>query len=322
MLYRGRPVSLPHLLRYLYQEPCSAKLGGFALLSSLLFSDGTPPLTGTVTRFAPSPTGDLHLGHAYSALFAADQAERDGGTFLLRIEDIDVTRCRAEYEATNLDDLRWLGLSWAEPVRRQSEHFDFYRAAVDLLEEMGLLYRCFLSRRELNETLSAPHGAPAEAPTDTDKLLTEAERNRRLDSGAPFTLRLRMERALERTGALDWTDRQRGTQQARPEMFGDVVLARRDIPTSYHLAVILDDALQGITLVTRGEDLLEATHIHRLLQALLDLPTPDYQHHGLVRDEDGKRLAKREQSIAIRDLRAAGHSAGDVCAMARNQASD
>lgn len=327
MFRHGRPVSLPHLLRYLYQEPCSAKLGGFALSSSLLFPDGTPPLTGTVTRFAPSPTGDLHLGHAYSALYAADLAAREDGTFLLRIEDIDVTRCRPEHEAANLEDLRWLGLTWPEPVRRQSEHFGFYQTALDQLEEMGLLYRCFLSRRELarrelGDALSAPHGAPAEAPTDTDKLLTEAERQRRLDSGAPFALRLRMARALERTGPLVWTDRQRGAQQARPEIFGDVVLARRDIPTSYHLAVTLDDALQGITLVTRGEDLLDATHVHRLLQALLDLPTPDYQHHGLLRDEDGKRLAKRDQSIAIRDLRAAGHSAGEVCAMARNQGSD
>lgn len=321
MLRRGRPVSLPRLLRYLYQEPCSAKLGGFALSSSLLFPDGTPPLTGTVTRFAPSPTGDLHLGHAYAALFAADLAARDGGTFLLRIEDIDVTRCRPENAVTNLDDLRWLGLSWMEPVRRQSEHFGFYRAALDQLDKMGLLYRCFLSRSELGDALSAPHGAPADAPTDTDELITEAERHRRLESGAPFALRLRMARAIERAGPLDWTDRKRGTQQARPEIFGDVVLARRDVPTSYHLAVTLDDALQGITLVTRGEDLLEATHIHRLLQALLDLPTPDYQHHGLLRDEDGKRLSKRAQSTSIKDLRAAGHSAWDVCSMARNHGS-
>lgn len=288
----------------------------------MLFPDGTPPLTGTVTRFAPSPTGDLHLGHAYSALFAADLAARDGGTFLLRIEDIDTTRCRPEHETANLEDLRWLGLSWPEPVRRQSEHFGFYRIALDLLEEMGLLYRCFLSRRELGDALSAPHGTPAEAPTDTDELLPEAERQRRLAAGAPFALRLRMARALELTGPLVWTDRQRGEQQARPEMFGDVVLARKDIPTSYHLAVTLDDALQGITLVTRGEDLLAATHIHRLLQALLDLPTPDYLHHGLLLDKDGNRLAKRDQSTAIRDLRSAGHSAEEVCAMAMSQAPD
>lgn len=313
MLRRGRPVSLPLLLRYLYQEWLLAKFWRHTLSVSSI----SPSLTGTLTRFAPSPTGDLHLGHAYSALFAADIAARDGGTFLLRIEDIDVTRCRPEHEAANLEDLRWLGLSWPEPVRRQSEHFGFYQTALDRLEEMGLLYRCFLSRRELGAALSAPHGAPVDAPTDTDKLLPDDERQRRFAAGAPFALRLRMARALERTGPLSWTDRKRGVQQARPEMFGDVVLARRDIPTSYHLAVTLDDALQGITLVTRGEDLLDATHIHRLLQALLDLPTPDYLHHGLLRGKDGKRLAKRDQSIAIRDLRAAGHSPEEVRAMAQ-----
>ena len=277
---------------------------------------------GTVTRFAPSPTGDLHLGHAYSALLAADLAARERGIFLLRTEDIDITRCRAEHESANLQDLRWLGLSWPEPVRRQSAHFCFYQTALDRLQEMGLLYRCFLSRRELGDALSAPHGAPVEAPTDTDQLLTEAERQRRLDAGAPFSLRLRMERALERTGPLVWTDRQYGTQQSRPEMFGDVVLARRDIPTSYHLAVTLDDALQGVTLVTRGEDLLNATHIHRLLQALLGLPTPDYLHHALLLDDDGKRLAKRDQSITIRELRNSGYGREEVCAMARKQGSD
>lgn len=318
MLRRARPVSLPRLLRYLYQEPFPAKLWRHTLSAASL----PLPSAETVTRFAPSPTGNLHLGHVYSALFAADQAKRDGGTFLLRIEDIDLTRCKPEHEAANLEDLRWLGLSWPEPVRRQSEHFDFYRAALDRLEEMGLLYRCFLSRRELNDALSAPHGTPRIVPADTDKYLSDAERQRRLDTGSPFALRLRMARAIERVGPLVWTDRQRGDQQARPEIFGDVVLARRDIPTSYHLAVTLDDALQGITLVTRGEDLLDSTHIHRLLQALLDLPTPDYHHHGLLCGKDGKRLAKRDRSIAIRDLRAAGHSPGEVCAMVRSASSD
>ncbi|MBO6560120.1 MAG: tRNA glutamyl-Q(34) synthetase GluQRS [Nisaea sp.] len=272
--------------------------------------------SGTVTRFAPSPTGDLHLGHAYSALFAAEAAAREGGSFLLRIEDIDVTRCRPEIEARNLEDLRWLGLDWPEPVRRQSEHFADYQAALDRLGEMGLLYRCYLSRRELNETLSAPHGAPETAPTDTDRLLSDEERAKREEEGASFALRLRMARAMERTGPLTWHDRGKGAQQARPEIFGDVVLARRDIPTSYHLSVTLDDALQGVTLVTRGEDLFEATHIHRLLQALLGLPVPDYQHHGLLRDMTGKRLAKRHQSAAIRDLRAEGLTPEEVRGMA------
>ena len=248
------------LTLYLYYEWLLAKFRRYTLSVPV----NSPALSGTVTRFAPSPTGDLHLGHAYSALLAADLAAQGKGTFLVRIEDIDITRCRAEHESANLQDLRWLGLSWPEPVRRQSAHFCFYQTALDRLQDMGLLYRCFLSRRELSEALSAPHGAPTEAPMDTDQLLTEAERQRRLDSGAPFSLRLRMARALERTGPLVWTDRHGGTQQSRPEMFGDVVLARRDIPTSYHLAVTLDDALQGVTLVTRGEDLLHATHIHRL----------------------------------------------------------
>ncbi|WP_420403996.1 tRNA glutamyl-Q(34) synthetase GluQRS [Nisaea sp.] len=260
----------------------------------------------TVTRFAPSPTGDLHLGHAYSALFAAEAAQRGGGIFLLRIEDIDLTRCKPEYERRNIEDLRWLGLSWPEPVRRQSEHFADYQAALDRLEEMDLLYRCFLSRRELSEALSAPHGTPESAPTDTDKLLSADERARRAKDGTPYALRLRMARALERTGPLSWYDRNKGLQQARPELFGDVVLARREIPTSYHLSVTVDDALQGVTLVTRGEDLFQSTHIHRLLQALLGLPTPDYDHHGLLLDEEGKRLSKRALSTSIHDLRAEG----------------
>lgn len=234
----------------------------------------------------------------------------------MRIEDIDLTRCKPEFETRNLEDLRWLGLSWPEPVRRQSEHFDDYRAALERLEEMGLLYRCFLSRRELNEALSAPHGAPESAPTDTDLLIPEEEREKRAEEGTPFTLRLRMARAMDRTGPLTWHDRERGEQVARPEIFGDVVLARRDIPTSYHLSVTLDDALQEVTLVTRGEDLLDSTHIHRLLQALLDLPVPEYHHHGLLRDDAGKRLAKRYQSAALRDLRAAGVSPEEVRLMA------
>jgi len=201
-------------------------------------------------------------------------------------------------------------------VRRQSEHFADYQAALDRLEKMGLLYRCFLSRRELNEALSAPHGTPRSAPTDTDKLLSEAERARRAEQGMPYALRLRMARALERTGPLSWHDRGKGLQQARPELFGDVVLARREIPTSYHLSVTVDDALQGVSLVTRGEDLFQSTHIHRLLQALLDLPTPDYHHHGLLLDADGKRLSKRALSTSIRDLRAQGLSPQEVCRMA------
>lgn len=283
-----------------------------------LLSAAPPPSPArqTITRFAPSPTGDLHLGHAYSALFAAEQAKRDGGRFLIRIEDIDITRCRQEFEVRNLEDLRWLGLDWPEPVRRQSEHFAEYGAAIDKLAQMGLLYRCYLSRRELSDALSAPHGAPETAPTDTDKLIPEEERLRREEAGEAFALRLRMAEAMRLAGPLTWHDRSRGTQQARPEIFGDVVLARREIPTSYHLSVTVDDALQQISLVTRGEDLFESTHLHRLLQALLGLPVPDYHHHRLLLDGKGGRLAKRSQSPTLRALRAAGKSAEKVRAMA------
>lgn len=276
----------------------------------------------TVTRFAPTPTGYLHLGHAYSAWFAAETARREEGTFLLRIEDIDATRCRPEFETAIAEDLRWLGLDWPEPVRRQSEHFADYRAALDRLTEMGLIYPCFLSRKELKEALEAPHLEPRLDPDgpvvfDSDGMMDEAERRRRMNADEPYALRLRVRRAMEIAGPLVWFDRDQGRQEARPEMFGDVVLARKDVPTSYHLAVTLDDALQEVSLVTRGEDLFQATHVHRLLQALLDLPVPEYRHHGLLADAEGKRLAKRRQSQSIRDLRAAGLTPEAVMAMAR-----
>ena len=262
----------------------------------------------TTTRFAPSPTGLLHLGHAYSALHAAAYGDR----FLLRVEDIDVTRCRPEFEAALLEDLAWLGLIWEPPVRRQSEHLDDYRAALDRLEAMGLLYKCFHSRKELNAALSAPHHAPMSGPdgpavTDTDTLMDAEERARREVAGEAYALRLRMAEAIRQAGPLAWTDRTHGDQAARPELFGDVVLARKDIATSYHLAVTVDDALQGVTLVTRGEDLFQATHVHRLLQALLDLPVPEWAHHPLLVDpETGRRFAKRDRSLTLRALRASG----------------
>ncbi len=263
----------------------------------------------TVTRFAPSPTGLLHLGHAYSAL----RAEAAGDRFLLRIEDIDGARCRPEFEAQILEDLAWLGLRWETPVRRQSDHMDDYRAALDRLDAMGLLYKCFHSRRELEAALSAPHGLPAggdgPAVTDTDRLMDAGERARREAAGEPYALRLRMAEALRHTGPLTWTDRRRGRQTARPERFGDVVLARKDVATSYHLAVTVDDALQGITLVTRGEDLFDATDIHVLLQALLELATPEFEHHPLIVDPaTGRRFAKRDRSVTLAALRASGAS--------------
>ncbi len=277
----------------------------------------------TTTRFAPSPTGLLHLGHAYSALHAASFVDRaaggrSGDRFLVRLEDIDITRCRPEFEAAILEDLAWLGLNWERPVRRQSDHLDDYRAALDRLDAMGLLYKCFHSRKELDAALSAPHHRPMMGPdgpavTDTDALMPDDERARRDAAGEPCALRLRMAEALRRTGPLTWTDRTHGEQVGRPEAFGDVVLARKDVATSYHLAVTVDDALQGVTLVTRGEDLFQASHVHRLLQALLDLPVPDYAHHPLLADpETGRRFAKRDRSLTLRALRESGVSAAEV----------
>lgn len=268
------------------------------------------------TRFAPSPTGYLHLGHALSAFDAAEAAA--GGRFLLRIEDIDTTRCRPDFTAAIEEDLAWLGLDWERPVRRQSEHFAEYQAALDRLREMDLLYPCVLSRKELAAATAGLETTPDGAPriTDTDRILDPGLYRDRLASGAPSALRLRMAKAIsvatERVGPLIWSDLRHGDRTANPEAHGDVVLARKETPTSYHLSVVLDDALQGITLVTRGMDLFEATDIHRLLQALLDLPVPRYRHHDLILGPDGKRLAKSHGSIAIRELRAQGLTPEDI----------
>jgi glutamyl-Q tRNA(Asp) synthetase len=273
-----------------------------------------------VTRFAPSPTGHLHLGHAHSALFAWHAAKRSGGRFLLRIEDIDLGRCRPDFEEAIYEDLDWLGLAWEDPVRRQSERMDDYRQALSRLEEAGLLYPCFCTRKEIRAELarapSAPHGPDGPVYPGTCRGLDIEARAARIQSGAPYALRLDMSRAFALAGPLAWHDRGAGRQEADPTRFGDVVLARRDIATSYHLAVTLDDALQGVTLVTRGTDLFAASHIHRLLQALLDLPVPDWHHHGLIHDETGKRLAKRHDALAIRTLREAGKSPAEVRALA------
>ena len=262
-----------------------------------------------VTRFAPSPTGWLHLGHACAALFAQGQAA--GGRFLIRLEDIDVTRARPEYEGAIFEDLAWLGLEWEQPVRRQSDHFADYRSALAKLEALGVLYPCFCTRREIQEEIAlagnAPQGPDGPLYPGTCRNRAAAERLQRTEAGESYALRLDVEKAaLLVEGELEWTDRERGCFVARPAVFGDVVLARKDTPASYHLAVVVDDALQGITLVTRGEDLLEATHLHRLLQALLGLPVPEWQHHRLITDESGKRLAKRDDARSLRSLRAAG----------------
>lgn len=268
------------------------------------------------TRFAPSPTGWLHLGHAFAALFAAQQA--DGGRFLVRLEDIDATRARAEYEEAIDEDLAWLGLSWEKPVRRQSDHFDDYRAALSQLEAKGLLYPCFCTRREIQDEIAraghAPHGPDGPLYPGTCRHLDADERQIRLASGAAYALRLDVMKARSLLDAsLTFTDLSRGEITADPFIFGDVVLARKDTPASYHLAVVVDDALQGVTLVTRGEDLLPATHLHRLLQHLLSLPVPRWHHHRLITDESGKRLAKRDDARSLRNLREVGWTPNRVC---------
>jgi glutamyl-Q tRNA(Asp) synthetase len=273
-----------------------------------------------VFRFAPSPNGYLHLGHALSALLNADMARAAGGRLLLRIEDIDAARCRPEYEAAIFEDLAWLGLRWDEPVRRQSEHLDEYRAALARLDEMGLVYPAFESRAEISRLIAAreaegpwprdPDGAPL-YPGDA-KHLSAAERARRIAAGEPYALRLDMQAALARAGPLTWIetgagpDGETGTVPADPARWGDVVLARKDVPGSYHLAVVVDDAAQGVTDVVRGRDLFHATSVHRLLQALLGLPAPRYHHHRLLLDVDGRKLSKSTRATGLRELREQG----------------
>jgi len=269
-----------------------------------------------VTRFAPSPTGDLHLGHAFSALTAFAAARSAGGRFLVRIEDIDRGRCRPAFIESILTDLAWLGLDWEQPVRRQSEHFDAYRAALDTLSAQGLLYPCFCTRKDIAGAGHAPHGPDGPLYPGTCRALSAAERAERRESGQPFALRLDSAAAIRRSGPLSWHDCSAGTVTARPDLFGDVVLARKDCPASYHLAVTLDDARQGVTLVTRGEDLFAATHVHRLLQALFELPVPDYRHHPLLTGPDGRRLAKRDHARTLRALRDEGHSPAEVRVLA------
>ncbi|TAL00249.1 MAG: tRNA glutamyl-Q(34) synthetase GluQRS [Rhodospirillaceae bacterium] len=281
---------------------------------------GPPPIQ-KVTRFAPSPTGLLHLGHAYAAHYAA-HAAGTGGRFLLRLEDIDRGRCRTEFEAALLDDLAWLGLRWEQPVRRQSEHFPDYERGLRGLRDRGLVYPCFCTRAEVQREMAAAAGAPHQTGPDgpiypgTCRHLTMTERQTRMATGTPFAWRLDMAAARAATGVLTWHDARAGDITATPEIFGDVVIARKDIPTSYHLACTWDDALQGVTTVTRGTDLFQATHIHRLLQALLDLPAPDYDHHPLILGPDGRKFSKRDKAPTLRALREAGHTPDDVIAMA------
>jgi glutamyl-Q tRNA(Asp) synthetase len=280
-----------------------------------------------VFRFAPSPNGFLHLGHAYSALLNDEMARAMNGVLLLRIEDIDAARCRPQYAAAIIEDLRWLGISWQQDgVRRQSEHFGDYQAAVTRLEAMGLLYPSFESRSEI-AALVAERDRAGHWPRDPDgvpfypgraRKMSKAERDRRRRDGEPFALRLAMDAAVARAGALAWTENgigpqsQAGVVVAAPQMWGDVVLARKEAPTSYHLAVAIDDALQGVTDIVRGQDLFWSTGIHRLLQALLGLPEPAYHHHQLILDAGGRKLSKSTLATSLRDLRATGATPADV----------
>ena len=279
-----------------------------------------------IFRFAPSPNGYLHLGHAYSALLNFDMAREIGGRLLLRIEDIDAARCRPEYEAAIYEDLAWLGLSWQSPARRQSEHFDDYGAAVAKLEAAGLVYPSFESRSEI-AALVAERERAGRWPRDPDgvplypgraRKMPAAERERRLRDGEPYALRLAMDAAVARAGVLTWTETGAGPQTqsglvaAVPQMWGDVIIARKEVPTSYHLAVAVDDALQGVTEVVRGQDLFFSTSIHRLLQAMLGLPEPIYHHHKLIVDAAGQKLSKSNAATSLRELRATGASPADV----------
>jgi glutamyl-Q tRNA(Asp) synthetase len=279
-----------------------------------------------VFRFAPSPNGYLHLGHAFSALLNLDLTRRSGGRLLLRIEDIDATRCRPEFEAAIYQDLGWLGIAWETPVRRQSGNLADYRAAIDKLIAQGLVYPAFESRAEIAR-LVAQREANAPWPRDPDgaplypgtaKLLAPDARARWLESGAPYALRLDMAAACARAGDLGWSehgegpDGETGVVAARPQAWGDVILARRETPTSYHLSVVVDDALQGVSDVVRGQDLFWSTSVHRLLQALLGLPQPAYRHHRLMLDGEGRKLSKSSAATGLRELRAAGATPADI----------
>jgi glutamyl-Q tRNA(Asp) synthetase len=279
-----------------------------------------------ILRFAPSPNGYLHLGHAYSALLNHDMARELGGRLLLRIEDIDRERSRPEFEAAIYEDLAWLGISWLEPVRRQSEHFADYEIALEKLDALRLLYPSFESRSEI-AALVAERERNGRWPRDPDgaplypgrgRKLTAAERKRRVEAGEAYALRLAIDAAVTQTGVLTWSEAgrgphdQTGTVTAAPLMWGDVVVARKETPTSYHLAVTIDDALQGVTDVVRGQDLFWSTSIHRLLQALLGLPEPVYHHHRLILDADGRKLSKSTEAKSLRDLRAGGATPQDI----------
>lgn len=282
----------------------------------------TRSFTPRVFRFAPSSNGYLHLGHAYSALLNFELARATGGRFLLRVEDIDIERCRPEFEQAIYDDLSWLGLSWERSVRRQSEHFSDYASALATLAAQGLTYPCFCTRGEIMNAVARRSGWPQDPDGSplypgTCKLLTSEERQRRLAAGRAAALRIDMEAALAKAGrTLGWREMRASCQMhevtAEPALWGDATLSRKDIAASYHIAVVVDDALQGVTDVVRGEDLFMATSLHRLLQALLGLPAPTYHHHALVRDDLGRKLSKSARAKPLRALRQGGLSPAAV----------
>jgi glutamyl-Q tRNA(Asp) synthetase len=273
-------------------------------------------MTVPVFRFAPSPNGHLHLGHAYSALLNQRMAQATGGRLLLRMEDIDRERCTPELERSMQEDLRWIGLDWEQPVRRQSEHFAIYRQALDRLIAMDLVYPAFLSRggirHEIEKTAATdwprdPDGALLYPPVDRE--LSKCERDRRISAGQPFSWRLHMDHAIAHAGEpLSWREIAPAEARinARPQDWGDVIIARKDMPTSYHLSVVIDDALQGVTHVVRGKDLFHATSVHRLLQQIFGIEPPLYHHHALILDRDGEKLSKSRKDVSLRDLRDAG----------------
>jgi len=272
----------------------------------------------TITRFAPSPTGYLHLGHAFAALTAAAAGSR----FLVRLEDIDATRCRPEYEAALFEDLAWLGLAWEEPVLRQSARMDAYAAALARLKTAGLVYPCFCTRAaiaaEIARAGDAPSGPDGALYPGTCRSLSADECAGKIAAGMPYALRLDAAKAADVVGTLSFEEQGAGPNgetghiTVDPELFGDVVLARKEIPSAYHLAVVVDDAYQGVTLVTRGNDLFAAAHIQRVLQALLGLPAPAYAHHRLILDETGKKFSKRDHAVTLRSLRASGVTPADI----------
>jgi glutamyl-Q tRNA(Asp) synthetase len=285
-------------------------------------------MTQPVFRFAPSPNGELHLGHAYSALLNAQLVRETGGRMLVRIEDIDITRCTPEFEAGIFEDLAWLGLDWEKPVRRQSDHFDDYRSALETLIDAELVYPSFMSRGEVRAVIAEAEANGEVWPRDPDGVplfpkaernLADAERRARIEVGDPYAWRINVDAALRHVGvSLGWSedgegpDGETGTVRAHPAAWGDVVIARKETPASYHLSVVVDDALQGITHVVRGRDLFHATALHRLLQELLGLPAPTYLHHDLVLADDGRKLSKSRQDTGLRALRDVGLTPEDI----------